>query len=977
MMVRYCFRRLTRWHSNVRVWLIGWIAVGCGLSSGWCDQPIEIDPTLVAAEQQRIEAIERAMPSAVMVFVPGGAGGGSGVLISPDGYALTNFHVTSPAGSYMRCGLSDGNIYDAVIVGIDPVGDLAMIRLLGRNDFPYAEFGDSRAAQAGDWCMVIGNPFLLASNLQPTVTWGILSGVGRYQYPSGTLLEYGDCLQTDASINPGNSGGPIYDAEGRLLGIVGRASFEKRGRVNVGVGYAISINQAQNFLGYLRSGRIVDHATLGATVVTEPDGGVSVSNILESSDAYRRGLRYAAEILEIDGRVVRTANDVQNVLATFPSGWRVKLTYRLDGETRQTLVRLMGVHREDELLEKMAGALPPPPPVPDKEGRQGRFDKEDSDDLPVPEDGQEKPGGDHPHGKRVAGKDKIPEAVTEQLIERKGYANYFFNVQQQDRFIESLRSQFPGGSEGEKTAWVIEAETARPASPWAKLRVTTGKMSMLVGDRPIEAETKAELYDGVSAGSIAGMLPALDAWRRMIADGPRKFGETYYFGTMPLGGERPLRDCMVGIDGELEVRWLSHPDSGLVEVIEVFADRDKDPAELWLIRDDPSDPMPSLLDLRYGTESVLRLRVKSWQTVSASEADGAKEARNPLARMPLGRNVGRSRDERDSNPGHDVVVDMMASSLLAEPPVGCGARDAQKRVVKIYGAGGLSGLEAYQSGFLVSPDGHVATAWSYVLDVEPIVLLDDGRRFDSKIVGFEPSLELAVLKIEASELPFFPIQEDVSPQWGDPILAISNLFNIATGNEPASVMQGTIASISNLNARRGTFKTPYNGQVLILDLIANNPGAAGGAVIDVEGRLIGMLGKELRDTATGVWLNYAIPATALRKTIGDIIAGRKTTLVDDSSPMLDRDKSHSLTTLGLVLIPDVLEATPAYIDEVLEGSPAARAELHPDDLVLLVNGKRVESQRTLRNLLRTFDRRDDVELTVQRETQILPVVIRP
>ena len=120
--------------------------------------------------------------------------------------------------------------------------------------------------------MVIGNPFPLATNLKPTVTYGILSGVGRYQYPSGTLLEYGDCLQTDASVNPGNSSGPIYDAEGRLLGIIGRCSFEKRGRVNVGVGYAISINQAENFIGYLHSGRIVDHATLGATVSTDPDG---------------------------------------------------------------------------------------------------------------------------------------------------------------------------------------------------------------------------------------------------------------------------------------------------------------------------------------------------------------------------------------------------------------------------------------------------------------------------------------------------------------------------------------------------------------------------------------------------------------------------------------------------------------------------------------------------------------------------------
>ncbi|MGB7326960.1 MAG: serine protease, partial [Rubripirellula sp.] len=199
------------------------------------------------------------------------------------------------------------------------------------------------------------------------------------------------------------------------------------------------------------------------------------------------------------------------------------------------------------------------------------------------------------------------------------------------------------------------------------------------------------------------------------------------------------------------------------------------------------------------------------------------------------------------------------------------SRDAQRRVAKVYGAGGLKGLEAYQSGFLVSPDGHIATAWSYVLDVDPIVQLDDGRRFESKIVGFEPALELAVLKIDASELPYFPVPADTSVQWGDPVIAISNLFNIATGDEPASVMQGSVAAVTQLDARRGTFKTPYRGDVLILDLIANNPGAAGGAVVDAKGNLVGMLGKELRDTATGVWLNYALPASALRTTIGDII----------------------------------------------------------------------------------------------------------
>ena len=324
-----------------------------------------------------------------------------------------------------------------------------------------------------------------------------------------------------------------------------------------------------------------------------------------------------------------------------------------------------------------------------------------------------------------------------------------------------------------------------------------------------------------------------------------------------------------------------------------------------------------------------------------------------------------------------VLIAASVTDLQAEAPLGTWVRDAQKRVVKIYGAGGLKGLEAYQSGFLVSPEGHIATAWSYVLDVEPVVLLDDGRRFESKIVGFEPSLELAVLKIEATDTPFFELKEEPTVDWGDPVIAVSNLFNIATGNEPASVMQGTVASVTDLNARRGTFKTPYRGKVLILDLIANNPGAAGGAVIDSDGQLAGMLGKELRDSTTGVWLNYAVPANALRTTIGDIIAGRKTTVIDSETATLPRKDSHNPNALGLVMVPDVLETTPAYIDTVSADSPAARATLRPDDLILLVNGQRVDSQRTLRSLLRTIDRRDNVELTVQRDTQILPVTLQP
>ena len=606
--------------------LIGSIAavlLALGATRGVAKDPVELDSVIAQAERARLAAVERAMPATVSIFVPGGAGGGSGVLISPDGYALTNFHVTSPAGSYVRCGLSDGKVYDAVVVGVDPVGDLALIRLLGRDDFPAAEFGNSLIAAPGDWCMVIGNPFLLASNLQPSVSWGILSGVGRYQYPSGTLLEYGDCLQTDAAINPGNSGGPLFDADGRLLGIVGRASFEKRGRVNVGVGYAISIHQAKNFLGYLRSGRIVDHATLGATVATDPDGSVRVSNILVDSDAYRRGLRYGAEILEIDGRPVETANDVQKVLATLPSDWRVKLMFRHEGDTVDTLVRLRSVHQQDELLKKMAAALPPPPPH--RQPEPGQQEK--------PEPGQSPEDGAPDLEKLLAGgaTRQLPPEVAAQFEAREGYANYHFNQLQQQRFIESLRQQFPGGSAGEAAGWVIQGETDEAEPRPVSLRLHGGELEMTVGEQTIRATNKSELYDLVSERSPGGMLAALDAWRRMIATGPEKFGETYYQGTMPLGGERPLRHSMIGLDGAIEIRWLRHPRGGQLEAVEALAEPDGDPAELWLIRPEGgAESAPAVLDLRYGLQSVLRVRVKSWETTPAAgpataEGTGAAE----------------------------------------------------------------------------------------------------------------------------------------------------------------------------------------------------------------------------------------------------------------------------------------------------------------------------------------------------------------
>ena len=190
-----------------------------------------------------------------------------------------------------------------VVVGMDKVGDVALIKLLPREPggkFPFATMGDSDTVKVGDWSLALGNPFLLATDFTPTVTFGMVSGVRRYQYPERGMFEYTDCIQSDTSINPGNSGGPLFNIKGELIGINGRGSFDKRGRVNSGVGYAISINQIKNFMGHLKAGLQVDHASLGAVVASSSEEEGSRPRVLVSglipSDAERRGLELRGEL---------------------------------------------------------------------------------------------------------------------------------------------------------------------------------------------------------------------------------------------------------------------------------------------------------------------------------------------------------------------------------------------------------------------------------------------------------------------------------------------------------------------------------------------------------------------------------------------------------------------------------------------------------------------------------------------------------
>jgi len=525
-------------------WLLAVVSLTVGLRP--FSALAEVDPAVLQAEARRIEVIRSASRCAVAIFA-GESGGGSGVLVSPDGYALTNFHVVQPAGPTMRCGLDDGRLYDAVLVGLDPTGDVALIRLLGRDDFPFATPADSDLVQPGDFCFAAGNPFLLATDLKPSISAGIVSGVHRYQFPAGTILEYADCLQVDAAINPGNSGGGLFDAAGRLIGVNGRASFEKRGRVNVGVGYAISANQLRNFLGMLRGGRLVDHATLGATVSSSVDGRVLVSDILESSDAWRRGLRYDDEIVALAGRPVRTVNAFKNVLGTLPAGWKVPVAYRRDGRRHEAIVRLAAVHSAADLA-----AL-----------------------------------------------------VAREMESRPGFVNFQFNTVERDRVARSIAASRPAAATG---PWELAGTLAAGGRFRMQLADEEAVIDLPTGTTRIDP--LGDLAADAGPPGSGGLLAALAIWRRVVQSGPAALAGTTYWGTAPRNPRDLVDAAAVELVDVLEVAvagvtaHVAVAADGTVTHVDFWMDAEGEPCEVSFGPPDADDPrgLPTRIDVARGGE---------------------------------------------------------------------------------------------------------------------------------------------------------------------------------------------------------------------------------------------------------------------------------------------------------------------------------------------------------------------------------------
>jgi serine protease Do len=247
-------------------------------------------------------------------------GVGSGFVVSPDGYILTNNHVVENADQ-ITVKMADGKEYIGKVVGRDPKTDLALIKIDGASDLEALKLGDSDKLKVGNWVVAIGSPF----GLDQTVTAGIVSAKGR-AIGSGP---YDDYIQTDASINPGNSGGPLLNTSGEVVGI-NTAIYSQNGG-NVGIGFAIPINMAKEIATQLKETGHVTRGWLGTVVqkITpelaksfglKEERGALVSQVAKGGPADKAGIETGDVIVQFDGKKIADTNDLARTVATTPVG---------------------------------------------------------------------------------------------------------------------------------------------------------------------------------------------------------------------------------------------------------------------------------------------------------------------------------------------------------------------------------------------------------------------------------------------------------------------------------------------------------------------------------------------------------------------------------------------------------------------------------------------------------------------------------
>jgi serine protease Do len=280
---------------------------------------------------------------------------GSGVIVSMDGYILTNFHVVSGADE-IQVKTSDGRTFDANIIGVDSLSDVAVIKIKGDvNNLTVAYIGDSDKLRPGEWVMAVGNPFSLTS----TVTQGIVSALGRAVDNS---TQYQNYIQTDAAINPGNSGGALVNLDGELIGI--NTMIVTRSGGFMGIGMAIPINMAKKAMEDIIYEGKVTRGWLGVQIQDINDAmrnslsmgdrkGVLVSDVFKNQPGDKAGIKHGDVVLSIDGKSVGNSNELRNIVAILTPGKKFPVVILRDGKEQTVTVVL--TERNEKNIAKTNG----------------------------------------------------------------------------------------------------------------------------------------------------------------------------------------------------------------------------------------------------------------------------------------------------------------------------------------------------------------------------------------------------------------------------------------------------------------------------------------------------------------------------------------------------------------------------------------------------------------------------------------------
>jgi len=271
---------------------------------------------------------------------------GSGVIVSSDGYILTNYHVVAGADE-IEVKTSDNKSFQAEIVGTDSLSDVAVIKIKEKvNDLPVAYLGDSDKLRPGDWAVAIGNPFSLSSS----VTLGIVSALGRTA--SNDANQYQNFIQTDAAINPGNSGGALVNIDGELIGI--NTMIYSRSGGYMGIGFAIPINMAKKIMeDLIYEGKVsrgwlgvmiqeLDQTTREAFGLDKSTKGVLIGDVFKDQPADKAGFKRGDIVTSVDNQPVTTTNELRNRIASIHPGEKVPVEILRKGEKKKLYVTLTG-----------------------------------------------------------------------------------------------------------------------------------------------------------------------------------------------------------------------------------------------------------------------------------------------------------------------------------------------------------------------------------------------------------------------------------------------------------------------------------------------------------------------------------------------------------------------------------------------------------------------------------------------------------